>query len=291
MEPFVVRFPARTDAESMEQVAAQMALAQSKKPKNAEIDLQGVDFFEPYGIAFLALACRQMEKLGIKPTVILPQVATQQAFYLKRMLVPQNLRRWAELRNFLWPRGRGWKPSSQVLLELTPFRKAVEVERIVVDRVHQILRTQLHFRASELSAFSNTVAELCENVQDHSRETESGFVAAQTYRSHYGVTSGKRCVLLAVVDLGIGIRASLGERFDVSGWTDSIALENAVLRNYSRSANRGLGFETVKKVCKDHHGHFEVRSGQARLVIRQKRVLVLPGVPFPGTQVAIKLWE
>lgn len=288
---FVIRFPARADANGMEEVALGLTRVARQKGKEIHVDLQGVEFFEPYGITFLALVCRQLVSLGIKPTVLLPLTDTPQAYYLKRMRVPQVLRKWAGLENYLWSQGRGWESSSHVLLELTPFLQAVKIERLIVRRVYQILKTQLHYGPSDLSAFSNIVAELCENVQDHSQESESGFIAAQTYKSKVGSTRGKRCVLLAVVDLGIGIRESLGERYPVSSWSHAVALENAILRNYSRSASRGLGFETVRRICNDHHGHLQVRSGNARLDIHQNRAWSIEGVSFPGAQVAIKLWE
>ncbi len=148
----VIPFPARADVNGMEEVAAGVGDDAKRRGGEIRIDLQGVQFFEPYGIAFLALVCRKLASQGAKPTVLLPLTDTPQAFYLKRMRVPQALRRWANLENYLWSKGRGWESSSRVLLELTPFQRAVEIERIVVGRVYQILKTQLHYGPADYSS-------------------------------------------------------------------------------------------------------------------------------------------
>ena len=143
----------------MESVVAGLADVSSCRGKEVCIDLQQVEFFEPFGITFLPLACRYLISQNLMPRVRLPLTGSPQAYYLKRMGVPPILREWAKLDNLLWPKGRGWERSSGVLLELTSFRQAAEIEQIVVRRVYKILKTQLNYGPAELSAFSNIVAE------------------------------------------------------------------------------------------------------------------------------------
>ena len=50
MAPGVVAFPRRADPVETEQAIEKIALTLRKRPKEVQIDLQGVKFFEPYGI-------------------------------------------------------------------------------------------------------------------------------------------------------------------------------------------------------------------------------------------------
>jgi anti-sigma regulatory factor (Ser/Thr protein kinase) len=174
------------------------------------------------------------------------------------------------------------------LLELTVIEDSKDVEVLLsglTDRVAQILARELQYAPADVQNFANVISELCRNIIDHSESV--GFVAAQRYTR----TDRDRFVLISVGDLGVGLRATLGQRYPVDLWSDSEVIRRALLKQYSRHPDRGLGLTFVKKVASDYRGSLHLRSGSGRIYIRDNRLLELAGPAFPGTQVTISLRE
>ncbi|MDD5584333.1 MAG: hypothetical protein PHV55_04690, partial [Candidatus Omnitrophica bacterium] len=82
----------------------------------------------------------------------------------------------------------------------------------------------------------------------------------------------------------------LGKRYDVSSWSHSDAIVQALKKEFSAFPNRGLGLYMVSKITKDYGGALHVRSGDARVYIRYN-ARGSQTVLFPGTQVSISLSE
>jgi signal transduction histidine kinase len=135
-----------------------------------------------------------------------------------------------------------------------------------------------------VSAFATVVAEVCTNIFDHSGD--SGVVAAQRYTRKQ---DKRKYVIIAVADIGIGIRASLAKRFrDATRWTHLQSIVNALQKEYSSRPERGLGLFMVSKIVGKHDGSLHIRSGDARLYLRH-RARGIPVGDFPGTQLSISL--
>ena len=72
---------------------------------------------------------------------------------------------------------------------------------------------------------------------------------------------------LAVADLGIGIRDSLSQRYEVSDWTDADAIVHATKPGYSRCGEqRGIGLTQALAVARRFDGSLLIRSGAATLL-------------------------
>jgi hypothetical protein len=117
-------------------------------------------------------------------------------------------------------------------------------------------------------------------------------VQAYTFRRRLG----RRVVVIAVSDGGVGFRKSLesaqAKRFG-DRWGDAAALEAALIQNLSRfrDPGRGQGLAGIKRYLARWNGKISIRSGTARLSIVPSWDEDLPLVEhlpfFPGAQVQV----
>jgi hypothetical protein len=133
------------------------------------------------------------------------------------------------------------------------------------------------------------LSEACQNIVEHSGT--SGWVAVQTYEWRRRL--GRRVVVIAVADAGIGFRRSLestqagryGDR-----WGDATALEAALIQGVSRfrDPGRGQGLGGIRRYVNRWDGSISIRSGTARIAIVPSwddEVPLADGLPdFPGSQ-------
>ena len=136
-------------------------------------------------------------------------------------------------------------------------------------------RRRSRFSSKELNidpkatmGFAMTLSEACQNIVEHAGR--GGWVAVQTYR--WQKRLGRRVVVIAVCDAGVGFRQSLesaqGRRMS-DRWDDGMALEEAVIRGVSRfrDPGRGQGLAGVRRYIGRWDGKLSVRSGTARIAI------------------------
>jgi signal transduction histidine kinase len=121
-------------------------------------------------------------------------------------------------------------------------------------------------------------------------------VAAQSYLWRRRL--GRRVVVIAVSDSGVGFRRSLeasharqyGDR-----WGDGAAIEAALIQNVSRfrDPGRGQGLAFIKRFIQQWNGKIAIRSGTARLSIvpdwDDDDPLAEHLPYFPGAQVQITI--
>ena len=219
-----------------------------------------------------------------KVRVVLP-IDEDVKSYLYRMKFPSAVSETALIENQV----NGWRKIGQpsdVLLEMTPLDKKgdlVEVTRDVLGRIGELLKNNLGYKRRDVTAFSNVVSEVCNNIFDHSGD--KGMVAAQRYTKN----DGTKYAIIAVADLGIGIRRSLAQRYkEARNWSHIEAIINALKKEYSRQTNRGLGLFMVSKIVGDYKGNLHIRSGDARLYLRYQ-AREFSSTEFPGTQLSISL--
>ena len=131
-----------------------------------------------------------------------------------------------------------------------------------------------------------------QNIIEHAGTV--GWVAVQSY--HWRQRLGRRVVVIAVADAGIGFRGSLeptqasraGDR-----WGDAAALEAAVFQGVSRFGDpgRGQGIAGMRRYVGRWDGKLSLRSGAARLSLVPSwddDVPIAADIPpFPGSQLLI----
>jgi anti-sigma regulatory factor (Ser/Thr protein kinase) len=285
----VVILPQTLDDHSFEQVFTQLAAA----PADARVlvDARHVRWASPYGLtALLALA----QARAVKPGFVPPEAEDTLSYWTRT-----GFFRHAEaLYDFGRPVPRG-RPAgeSSVLLELTPVSQAGDVHTII-DRIQErsqaILHEGLGLDTRATIGFSMTLSEACQNIVEHAQR--GGWVAVQAYT--WKRRLGRRVVVIAVCDAGIGFRSSLESnqsRPRSDRWDDGMALEEAVLRNVSRfrDPGRGQGLAGIRRFVSKWSGKLSVRSGTARIALVPEWdddvALREELAPFPGAQVQITI--
>lgn len=263
-------------------------VAQCGKPglsKRCVLDLSGLRFMAPGGLTGLVQCVVHLCNQGWLPSVRFP-TDDGTAQYLVRMGIRRALR--GRARCLGAPRGRRRYGHSTALVELTTIQKTGDVDALLdglTDSVADILEEQLGYSGADVGNFTSVISELSRNIIDHSGAI--GFVAAQRYTA----ASRTRFALISVGDVGVGLRETLGQRYPVSGWSDAEVIIRALMRDYSRYPNRGLGLALVRKVCQDYRGSLHIRSSTCRIYVRGRKTVAIDAGWFPGTQVAISLQQ
>ncbi|MGQ3685942.1 MAG: ATP-binding protein [Candidatus Loosdrechtia sp.] len=258
------------------------------------IDLREVTFVDPYGMVGLLEIGELHKSKGIQKTVRLPY-SEEVLKYFERM----DFFRFAGEYFILEP-SQPYLPEkylrnaySDVLLEITPIEKSDDIHFIVgkvKNRAQSILARHLHYDEKTMHGFIVALSEVCQNIIEHSEN--KGFVGIQKY---YFQNISRNVVKIAVMDIGIGFRMSLSERFSLK--SDLDAIEKALLHGGSRYAEkgRGHGLAAVRRFVNQWNGKLSIRSGTSKLSIipawawgKEKEVNLKY---FPGAQINILLPE
>jgi len=274
-------------AQSVDDVLGQLSrfCAASHGPA-LTLDLSGLGFVDPYGMALLCLVGRKLSQQFWDIDCLLPENPDIES-YLTRMGVFAFLKEGVSLSRA--PEMGRSPVENESLIEVCEISARADVETaltLVESRVGSILERELSYSVKEITWFKNVIAELCHNIIDHSGDR--GYLAAQRYTNH---KLGKKFAMIAVCDLGIGIRESLATRYDVSEWSHGKAITNAVKKTFSRDTARGLGLYVVRTICDDCGGSLHIRSGDSRVYYRGNKSRVYGSGDFPGSQVSITLYE
>jgi anti-sigma regulatory factor (Ser/Thr protein kinase) len=287
----VITVPASLDDVTFEQVLEQLA----PLPPDAKIllDARHARWASPYGLAaLLALA----QTRAARPALAPPE-AEETVSYWARAGFFRHAEALFELQRGV-PRPRQTGESS-VLLEITPVTKAGDVHEVVSriqQRAQAILQGELGIDAKATIGFSMTLSEACQNIVEHAGR--GGWVAVQSYT--WKKRLGRRVVVIAVCDAGVGFRQSLETnqgRPRSDRWDDGMALEEAVIRGVSRfrDPGRGQGLAGIRRYVGKWSGKLSVRSGTARIAIVpawDDDVPLAEGLPaFPGAQMQITIPE
>lgn len=258
------------------------------------IDLRETTFIDPYGMVGLLEMGELLNSKGLRKPLYLPQ-SEEVLKYLERM----DFFKFAHTYFDLEPPRPGLPDKylrssfSDVLLEITPIGKSDDIHYIVgrvKERAQSILATHLHYDEKAVNGFIVALSEVCQNIIEHSEN--KGFVGIQKYHFH---NIRKDIVKIAAMDVGVGFRNSLSDRFLLRNDLD--ALQKAVLRGASRFVDegRGHGLAAVRRFINRWNGKLSVRSGTARLSIIPKwargKEKELNLHPFPGAQINIMLPE
>ncbi|HEX5831081.1 MAG TPA: ATP-binding protein [Gemmatimonadaceae bacterium] len=288
----VIAVPPSLDDQSFEQVLEQLA----PLPTDARVlvDARHVRWASPYGLAALLTVAQTRRE---RPALAVPE-HDETASYWARTGFYRHAEELFELHGAV-PRGRATGAESSVLLELTPVARSEDVHGVVEriqQRAQQILVKELHLDPQSTMRFAMTLSEACQNIVEHAGT--GGWVAVQTYRWQRRL--GRRVVVIAVCDAGIGFRQSLESaqgRPRSDRWDDAMALEEAVIRGVSRfrDPGRGQGLAGVRRFIGKWDGKLSVRSGTARIAIVpgwDDDPPLAEGLPaFPGAQMQITIPE
>jgi anti-sigma regulatory factor (Ser/Thr protein kinase) len=287
----VITVPPSLDDQSFEQVLEQVA----PLPTDAKIlvDARHTRWASPFGLtALLALAQTRAER----PAFAVPDHDDTVSYWARAAFFHH-----AELLYELhgsYPKRREAAESNS-LLDITPITKSEDVHNVVgrvQERASAIIKNELKLESKAIMGFAMTLSEVCQNIIEHAGQ--GGWVAVQSYR--WTKRLGRRVVVIAVCDAGLGFRRSLETtpgHLPTSRWDDAAALEEAVIRGVSRfrDRGRGQGLAGARNYVGRWNGKLSVRSGSARISI-------VPGwdddlplseglASFPGAQVQVIIPE
>jgi hypothetical protein len=222
---------------------------------------------DPYGMIGLLAVATVAGRTADKPILRLPENPDVTS-YMTRMGFFDHATELFEIHGTR-ARARAEGPAP-VLLEITAIRSHGDVHTVVDlvnDRGMAILTQDLKYPVREAFQFSVVLSEVCQNIIEHA-ET-GGWVATQTYtwKKRLG---GRRVVVIAVMDLGVGFKASLAGTHATrypGRWSDATALEAAFLHGQTRfhDPGRGQGLQQIRKQVGRWNGRVSIRSGSARI--------------------------
>jgi hypothetical protein len=250
----VITVPPSLDEHSFEQVLEQLAPI----PPDAKllVDARHVRWASPFGLtALLTLAQTRVER----PALAVPEFE-ETASYWRRAAFFHYAEGLYELRG-TYPKRKETGESS-VLLEITPIAGSDDVHGVVgrvQEGAQRILQNELQLESKAILGFTMTLSEICQNIIEHAGQ--GGWVAVQSYR--WTKRLGRRVVVIAVCDAGLGFRRSLESapgHVPTTRWDDAAALEEAVIRGVSRFRERGRG-----------HGLAQLRWAVARQTLGPQR--------------------
>lgn len=258
------------------------------------IDLREITFIDPYGMVGLLEIGEVLTSEGIQKLLYLPK-SEEVLKYLERMDFFAFVDRYFSLEPSAPHLSKKYQRSSysDVLLEITFIEKSDDIHFIVgkvKDRGHAILARHLNYDENAINNFVVALSEVCQNIIEHSKT--KGFVGIQKY--HFQ-NLNKNVVKIAVMDIGIGFRKSLSERFSLKN--DLEAIEKGLLHGASRYADkgRGHGLSAVRRFVKQWNGKLSIRSGTAKLSIipewSRGKAKEHDLTYFPGAQINIMLPE
>jgi anti-sigma regulatory factor (Ser/Thr protein kinase) len=291
----VITVPPSLDDNTFEQILD--PLSRLQPDDKILLDARHARWASPYGLTGMLTV---MQTRLTRPSFAVPE-ADETASYWSRT---GFFRHAAELCDVLGSVPRGRQQESSVLLEITPVIASDDVHA-VVEKVQQkaqaILVNELKLDAAATMRFTMALSETCQNIVEHAYTglpPRGGWVAVQTYK--WSKRLGRRVVVIAVSDAGMGFRRSLESlpgRPRSDRWDDGMALEEAVMRGVSRfrDSGRGQGLAGVRRFIGKWDGKFSVRSGTARIAIVptwDEDVPLREGLPqFPGSQIQITIPE
>lgn len=287
----VISVPPSLDDQSFEQVLEQLA----PLPPDARIllDARHTRWASPYGLAMLLTVGQTRTE---RPTLAVPELEDTSSYWSRAGFF-RHAEELYELHGHVPRRTAGG--DSNVLLEITPVSRADDVHEVVgriQQRAQHILQHELNIDAKATVGFAMTLSEVCQNIVEHAGR--GGWVMVQTYR--WAKRLGRRVVVIAVCDAGLGFRRSLEStpgKVLSDRWDDGAALEDAVIRGVSRfrDPGRGQGLAGVRRYVGRWDGKLSVRSGTARISIVPNWDDDVPLAedlpPFPGAQVQVTIPE
>jgi hypothetical protein len=258
----VLTLPASLDERYFETVVRAFADAQEHR---VLFDATHVRWADPYGMIGVLALGEVARRLGEQPLLKLPD-SSDVVSYMGRMGFFEHAAPIFEVSGAR-PRSRA-DGGSDVLLEITPVNSHQDVHTVVDlvnERGMKILTSQLNYPPREAFQFSVILSEVCQNIIEHAEA--SGWVATQTY--NWSKKVGRKVVVIAVMDLGIGFRASLAGAHAAryARWDDAAALEAAFMHGQTRfhDPGRGQGLQQIRKYVSRWGGRISIRSGTARI--------------------------
>jgi hypothetical protein len=270
----IVKLPYQFNGLSLSKVAADLAAHASKGwPPEVIIDFAGLGFVRPAGTVFLSNMFAWMHMQGTK--VSLSGLAAEQGavrFLDDALFFERHC--GAKLRADAAPRS-----TTRPLMQIAHANSHDWLENDLLPW----LSNRLSLTPTSLYRFKNCVAELFNNIQDHTQH-EIGTVCAQHFPH-------EARVYISLSDMGLGIPERV--RTKVPGLSDAQAIIQAVQAGFTTKSvpsNQGIGLDYLLRTVGGNGGNVSIYSLNSIVRFGPAGPVVVPNVGFcPGTTVDIVL--
>ena len=246
----------------------------------ATIDLVRVGFVDAYALTGLACFIASAARDGLPVELLLPEEPDVRS-WLSRMHLGDVLDAFEVHIEGVLPRVAE-RDRRDALIELERFGDAHGS-----DRLASFIWERLEGGADGevVNQLFEATGELGLNVVEHAGSPAGGFVAAQRYKA--GMPDER--IIVAVGDVGVGIRESLRPRY--GDMTDDGAIRRAVQWHVSRvpDEGRGQGLPGVVDGVRGLGGAVWIRSGLASRTITRSRETSVVVSRLQGTIVGARL--
>jgi len=246
----------------------------------AGLDLARIAFVDAYALTGLACFVASAARDGLPVRVVLPEEPDVRS-WLSRMHFGDALEAFDVHVVGDLPRVVE-RDRRDALIELQRFKDAHGSDRLA-SFVWEWLEGGAD--GEVVNQLFEATGELGANVVEHAGSPSGGFVTAQRYKAG---TPDER-IIVAVGDVGIGIRESLRPRY--GEMTDDVAIARAVQWNVSRvpDKGRGQGLPGVVDGVRGLGGTVWIRSGVALRTIARGRPTTVGVSRLQGTIVGARL--
>jgi hypothetical protein len=144
--------------------------------------------------------------------------------------------------------------------------------------------TKNYFQNKNLEGINISLAEIFNNIYDHSYSNVDGYVLTQYYPKEDEI-------IISVCDFGVGIVSSVNGYLSENGeavLSHSKALELAFKKNFSTFSfphNKGFGLDTLSTIVKAFSGEITVLANNGILLQKKNYITTrnIDNVTFPGT--------
>jgi anti-sigma regulatory factor (Ser/Thr protein kinase) len=248
------------------------------EPKLIHLDLRGLVFLAAAPLAVLVAVMMDLDHRGLVAigSVYRPPRNRLVERYLARMDFERLLVDPATPENFSRRKEEGFRPCRV-------FAAHTELPLVVHSLVSAVAEAcQLTTPAQKVIYLA--LNEIAQNVVDHSSAGAGGVCIAQRLRSRHEFE-------VAIVDCGIGVRASLTGNPAYSGVdTDAEAIATAIRPGVTGLpiSGRGLGLHVTRQLLAANHGTLTIRSGDATVEAGSRTVITTDGRKLPGTLVVLR---
>lgn len=250
------------------------------------LNLEKINFIEPYGLVGLIIAARFCKNKGAILKIILPQASIQK--YMATMNFFNHIKEYQNVNQGIISYLQLKKPE-RPLLELTKlvmkdFKEIGDFTDLLDKRMEMMFSNAGKHNDLGSKRITTNLLEVCQNIE-HS--LDFGYVTVQKYKAPLIVKIG-------VMDLGIGITKALQGQYDKKGeaLSDKRAIGLALQSNISsRPTGGGLGLYRLSTYVRNHPGsELIIRNGTAKCHLKHNGIIYEENLTFfPGTQLGLVL--
>lgn len=253
--------------------------ASRKQPKAVCFDFSHVRFLRPYHITSLACLIEEYFINGVKIEFKIDDIDKRVKKYLDDI----------KFFNY-WEDGFNRNRYTETKIDTVLCLWKINYEMIdAYANAAMEFFSRHHLPNKDLYGFYNAIAEVINNINDHSHSEVSGYIISQYYPK-------EKQLILSVCDFGIGIAESVKRFLQVLGEevenSDVVNLKKAIEEGFttgSTSRNKGLGLASIDSNINGYGKRFLILSNRG-LYVREKSTFTTNELnnELEGTIIVIK---